>query len=303
MQFRQTTRRCRFLPELRKLVPAYAWMSATFQQTIGGGITGVVAGRRLVVGSPKFIQQLGCAISPEIEAAEQATVAAAVTPVLVAVDGRAVAVAGLGDPLRPDAADAVDRLRQLGWKVRILSGDHPDVVAAIGRQLGIPAEDAIGGASPEEKLAAVRGGWHVPELAKGLTTWITRPSLEAQDRATPPQMPSVVMVGDGVNDAAALSAASVGIAVHGGAEASLAAAHVYLDRPGLTPILELIAASRATLRAVRRCFIASIVYNSLTGTLAMAGLISPLAAAVLMPISSFTVFALAFTARTFGDIK
>ena len=74
----------------------------------------------------------------------------------MAADGRAVAVAGLGDPLRPDAADALDRLRKLGWKIRILSGDHPEVVAAIGRRLGIEAADALGGASPEAKLAAVR---------------------------------------------------------------------------------------------------------------------------------------------------
>jgi Cu2+-exporting ATPase len=196
--------------------------------------------------------------------------------VLVAINGRAAAVVGLGDPLRPDSADAVDRLRQLGWKVRILSGDHSDVVAAIGQRLGVAADDAIGDASPEDKLAAVRNGANST---------------------------SIIMVGDGVNDAAALSAASVGIAVHGGAEASLAAAHVYLDRPGLTPILELIAASRATLRAVHRCFIASIVYNSLAGGLALTGLISPLAAAILMPTSSFTVFALAYTSRNSGGLR
>jgi Cu2+-exporting ATPase len=241
---------------------------------IGSGINGRVDGRQLAVGSMKYMRDLGIDISPDIEAAVHATVAESSTPVLVAVGGRAAAVAGLGDPLRPDAADAVDRLQWLGWKVRILSGDHPDVVVAIGWQLGIAPEDAIGGASPEQKLAAVRNGT---------------------------MHESVIMVGDGVNDAAALSAASVGIAVHGGAEASLAASHVYLDRPGLTPILELIAAARATLRAIRRCFVASIVYNSIAGILAVTGLISPLAAAVLMPISSFTAFALAYRARTFGD--
>ena len=138
-----------------------------------------------------------------------------------------------------------------------------------------------------------------------------RPMRLAGPRRRPSWRPSAtaaasgptIMVGDGVNDAAALSAASVGIAVHGGAEASLAAAHVYLDRPGLAPILELMHAARSTLGAIRRCFVVSICYNSLAGTLAVTGVISPLTAAILMPISSFTVFALAYAVRTFGDGK
>ncbi len=243
-------------------------------QTVGGGIRGTVAGRHLVVGSSLFVRQQGCEISAAIEDAQRDVIAATSTPVVVALDGRAVAVAGLGDPLQADAADALTRLRKLGWKVRILSGDHPALVAAIGQQLGIDPADTIGGASPEAKLAAVR---------------------EASSCGP------VVMVGDGVNDAAALSAASVGIAVHGGAEASLAAANVYLDRPGLGPILDLMHASRATLGAIRRCVVVSICYNALAGALAVSGVISPLAAAILMPISSFTVFALAYGVRTFGD--
>jgi Cu2+-exporting ATPase len=244
------------------------------EQTTGGGIAGTVEGRCIVVGSPKFVRSLPIAIPQEMLAAETETIAAGTTPVLVAVDGRCVAVVGLGDPLRADVAPALSALRQLGWHARILSGDHPDVVAAVGKRLGLAPSDAMGGVSPEEKL------------------------LEVQRSA---QSGPVVMVGDGVNDAAALSAATVGIAVHGGAEASLAAAQVYLDRPGLTPIVELIHAARRTLRAIHRCFAASLCYNSVAGLLAIGGWISPLLAAVLMPLSSFTVLALAFGVRTFGD--
>jgi len=192
----------------------------------------------------------------------------------VGVDGAGGAVGWLDDPLRDDAAHALTRLEADGWQPEILSGDHPDVVARVGKRLQLPSQRILGGATPEQKVA------HVEQAA---------------------QAGPVVMVGDGVNDAAALSAATVGIAVHGGAEASLAAADVYLNRPGLSAIAELVTAARNTLRTIRRSLAVSLAYNAVAASLAMAGLIGPLVAAILMPISSFTVLALAFFSRTFGD--
>jgi Cu2+-exporting ATPase len=243
-------------------------------QTPGGGLTGLVDGRRLAVGSPRFVRAQNAAVSAEMDAAERAAVLAGRTPVLVAVDGQCVAVASLGDPIREDAAPALAELRRLGWTIRILSGDHPEVVAAVAAQLQVPADAAMGNATPEEKVA------YVERLR---------------------QHGSVVMVGDGVNDAAALSAATVGIAVHGGAEASLSAADIYLSRPGLAPIVDLVGAAGSTVRAIRRSLVASLIYNTLAASLAVTGLIGPLIAAILMPLSSLTVLTLAFASHTFRN--
>lgn len=244
-------------------------------QTIGGGIEGEIEGKRVVVGAPAFVlprciegQDWAAACTRELSGE-------ALTPVLVAVDGRVVAAAGLGDPVRADAQDAVVSLRRSGWKVGILSGDHADVVRATASALGIDDADAHGAVTPEKKVAAIA-------------------STERPHGNGP-----VVMVGDGVNDAAALATADVGIAVHGGAEASLAAADVYLNRPGLGTIAELLAGSRRTMRVIHVMFAASIAYNVLAAGLSMFGYINPILAAVIMPASSLTVVALAVRMRSF----
>jgi P-type Cu2+ transporter len=242
-------------------------------QTTGGGIEGVVDGRKVMAGSPAFMAArlgpLPAALQREIERAA----AEALTPVVIAVDQNHVAIAALGDPIREDSPDVIRELQRLGWKIGILSGDHPGVVHAVGQALGLPESACRGGIAPEQKLAIV---------------------TEAM-RSGP-----VVMVGDGVNDAAALAAASVGIAVQGGAEASLAAADVYLNRPGLGPVLELLDAARRTVRTIRRNIMVSIAYNVLAASLAMTGLITPILGAIMMPISSFTVLTVSFRSRTFG---
>jgi Cu2+-exporting ATPase len=244
------------------------------RETRGAGIEGLVAGQRVVVGSPRFVRSHGVNVSVEAETALQQVVQRGDTPVLVGVDGDCGAVVGVGDPIRDDVPAAVRDLRGLGWEIKVLSGDHVDVVSAVARQIEIPDSHARGEVTPEEKLHCVESS--------------------TRTRHT-------VMVGDGVNDAAALAAATVGIAVHGGAEASLSAADVYLNRPGLRPIVELMNASRNTLRTIRRSLAVSVCYNTVAATLAMTGVIGPLLAAILMPISSFSVLLLAYGSKTFED--
>jgi len=238
----------------------------------GAGIGGICEGRRVLIASPRHAAlELG-PLPPKTNDTVASFAAEGLSPVVVAVDGLVAAVAGIGDPLRPDTTDALTAIQERGWRVEILSGDHPVVVQSIGREVGLAPERVRGGTTPEAKLEAVR---------------------------TAAEEGTVAMVGDGVNDAAALAAATVGIGVHGGAEAALAAADVYLGRPGLTPLLELLQGARRTLGVIRRNLVFSLAYNIVAVSFAMTGHMSPLLAAVLMPLSSMTVVLSSYRAKTF----
>ena len=198
------------------------------------------------------------------------------TPIVVAVDGRPVAVAGLADPIRAEAPEAVAALARLGWRVELLSGDDERVVRRVGAALGVPHTRCHGNVTPEAKTAAV-----------------------ASARAHGP----VVMVGDGVNDAAAMAAATAGIAVSGAAEIAIEAADVFLRSPSITAIADTIAGAQATVATIRRNLKFSLVYNIAAGALAVTGVIHPLIAAVVMPLSSLTVLASSLRSTAFRGAR
>ncbi len=259
--------------------------------TAGGGIEATVDGARVVVGSPAFVrarlhgegdhtrarrEPLRVGDEGRSEGGDRLASLRdpTLTPVLVAVDGVVVARAGFGDPVRPEAAAALAALRGQGWWPSLLSGDDPEVVAAVGERLGFSPADCRGGVSPEGKLHAI----------------------EDAARTGP-----VVMVGDGINDAAAIARAGVGVGVRGGAEACLAAADVFLAREGLEGLVALTAGARRTLGVIRRNIAFSLAYNAVGAALAVTGLINPLVAAVMMPVSSLTVVLASWRSRTFDE--
>jgi len=237
------------------------------EERLDGGIRGRVAGRDVRVGSLEHLAGRHLRPTAELAAEARALEADGATVVGVALDGCVVAIAGLVDAPRDGARAALAALVERGFVPEVLSGDVQGAVARVAREVGLDPDVARGGVEPEGKLARVR-------------------ALAAAGEPT-------VMVGDGVNDAAALAAAEVGIAVHGGAEASLAAADAYSSRPGLAPLVELVDLSRLTLRTIHRNLGLSLVYNGVAVAAATLGWVDPLVAAVLMPISSASVLALA----------
>ena len=238
-------------------------------QSRPGGVTAIVDGQQFSIGNRQLLQENNVSIAEHDWGQIEFNIANnQFSPCWFAVNDKVVGLAGIGDSIRIDSKPVVSQLQQLGWQVGVLSGDHKSVVESVATQLGIETIQA--GVTPEQKLAIVQQ---------------STSSFE-----------TTVMVGDGVNDCAALAAATVGIAVKGGAEASLAAAPVYLGSNGLSSICELLHSSRSTMHTIRINFAASLGYNVLGIVLAMTGWLDPLVAAILMPISSLTVLSLSANA-------
>jgi len=231
-----------------------------FQSHTGAGVAGVIAGASVIAGNERFMQ------SHNIATTDNAQQAAAwenegKTVIWIARDDQLLGMMAIADPLRVESAGAVTTLRDMGVQTLLLSGDAVRAVAEIGRQVGIDV--ARGAVQPAEKAAEVeqlRAAGHV-----------------------------VGMIGDGINDAPALAAANVGIAMGSGTDIAMETAGVTLMRsnPALVPAA--IAVSRATWNKIRQNLFWAFIYNIIGIPFAAAGLLSPTIAGAAMAFSSVSV--------------
>ncbi len=241
-----------------------------FEYRPGFGVFGRVGGREIAVGTAAWMEQLGYPASEALMDEGEALSRKGVTPLFCASEGRVVALVGVEDRIRDGAPELLERLRARGMRLTLLSGDRRAVAEAIAERLG--GMEVIAEVLPEEKDRVIG------ELQAGGC--------------------KVAMVGDGVNDAPALVRADVGIAMGGGTDVSIASADVVLMSGELEKVHLGIALSARTLRTIRQNIGISITYNLIMVPLAMMALITPLVAAVSMPISSLAVIANAARIRT-----
>ncbi len=240
----------------RTLEPAAAVRD--FTATPGYGVRGVIGGRTVtVVRPPDDLTRLPAPLPDAVRAAEST----GRTAVLVTVDDTPEAVLTLGDSLRPDGYRAVDHLRRLGLRPVLATGDRAATAQAIARQLAITEVHAE--ARPHDKAALVT-------------------TLKEQGSR-------VAVVGDGVNDAAALALADLGIAMGSGTDAAIGAADVTLVREDLQAIADAVRLARRTLATIRINLLWAFGYNLVTVPLAAVGLLNPMLAAAAMSASSLLV--------------
>ncbi|MFH8554157.1 heavy metal translocating P-type ATPase [Streptomyces celluloflavus] len=230
---------------------------ADFTATPGFGVRGGVDGRRVTLERPGDLDALPAPLPAAVRTAE----GAGDTAVLVTVDGTAEAVIAIGDALRPDGYRAVDRLRRLGLRPVLATGDRAATARAVAGHLAITEVHAE--ARPEDKAALVT--------------------------ALREQGGRVAVVGDGVNDAAALALADLGIAMGSGTDAAIGAADVTLVREDLQAIADAVHLARRTLGTIRANLLWAFGYNLVTVPLAAVGLLNPMLAAAAMSASSLLV--------------
>ena len=243
----------------------------SFQSTQGLGVQGVVDGHAVVAGRQQFLADWALHPDAELSAAKEAAEARGQTAVLIGWDGEVHGLLVVADTVRPTSADAITELRSLGLTPVLLTGDNAAAAQHVARAVGI--DEVIAEVLPEDKLAVVA-------------------RLQSEGRV-------VAMVGDGVNDAAALAQADLGLAMGAGTDVAIEASDLTLVRDDLRTAATAIRLSRRTLRTIKGNLFWAFAYNVAAIPLAALGYLNPLIASAAMAFSSVFVVGNSLRLKTF----
>jgi Cu+-exporting ATPase len=247
--------------------PRSIFAVSDFSVTPGSGAAGRVSiGAQspvVLIGSPAAVAHSSTEFHPDIKSAVERGQAAGLTVAVLAWDGVAVAVFAVGDQLKSDAAETVSALREMGITPWLVTGDSSEVAASVATTVGIDAAHVVSHALPETKLEIVE-----------------RMKSEGH---------TVLMIGDGINDAAALTAANLSMAMGTGTDTAINSADITLMNTGLGSVIAALKLSKKTLTIIRANMGWALVYNVIGLPIAAAGLLSPLYAAAAMAASSVLV--------------
>jgi P-type Cu2+ transporter len=255
--------------------------SATdFYTEPGLGVSAVVENKQVLLGNYQWLSQNNVDICDRVRSQSLALAATGKTVVFIAHNSHLLGLIAASDSLRAEASNTLEQLRSMGLKVVMLSGDTTEAAVVVGAKLGLSKADIIAGVRPAGKAQAIQ-------------------QLQAQNH-------HVAMIGDGINDAPALSQADVGIALKAGTEVAMEAAQIVLMRDSLTDVVAAITLSRATFSKIRQNLFWAFAYNTL-GIPIAAGLLlpslgfvlNPAAAGALMAFSSVSVVTNSLLLRRF----